>query len=352
MRSISGFNNSSLDGSFAPGQPISAAALNKLGTGTDITRTMMSNDVQYVACTGGVSYSNPQQVFLNNGSYNAGYVPQFGCVVFSEVNPANPTGDPLYFIRIAKGNVTNTWTSSFPFTQGTSGGTNTEVPDFIYPADQVCIFDAAVSPIGSRTTGVDVNSIWFANNGKYALDTEVGSYYVTLSYLDYNDQLSWFADEALIHTNQPWVSIVASTGDSKNAIFSTCTSTMIADYIALGVWDGSNLGPRGSMGLFPTRIGYSMKVIARINWNATTKAWTVVQEMVGPITFDQNPIVHNIVSDTDKDSGFYATQITSQFASTLYNKNYVDTVFKETSFNDSDILDPATTEWWYDVKTV
>ena len=63
MRSISGFNNSSLDGSFSPGQPVSAAALNKLGTGVDITRTMMSNDVQFVANTGGVSYSLPQQVY-------------------------------------------------------------------------------------------------------------------------------------------------------------------------------------------------------------------------------------------------------------------------------------------------
>ena len=352
MRSISGFNNSSLDGSFAPGQPISAAALNKLGTGTDITRTMMSNDVQYMANTGGTSYAMPQTPYYNDGAYDVGYIPQFGCVIFSEADPEDPTGDPLYFLRIAKGNVTNTWSASFPFTQGTSSGTGVEIPELIYPADQVCVFDAAISPIGSRTTGSDVKSIWFANGGRYQLDTEVGSYYVTISYLDYNDQLDWFADEALIHTNQPWVSIVASTGDSKSAIFSTCTSTMMADYIALGTWDGSNLGPRGSMGLFPTRIGYAMKVIARINWDETSKAWTVVQEMVGPITFDQNPVVHNVVADTDKDMGFYATQITSQFASTIYNKSYVDTTFKEASFTDSDILDPATTEWWYDVKTI
>jgi hypothetical protein len=65
MRSISGFNNSSLDGSFSAGQPISAAALNKLGTGVDITRTMMSNDVQFVSNTGGVSYSLPQQVYYS-----------------------------------------------------------------------------------------------------------------------------------------------------------------------------------------------------------------------------------------------------------------------------------------------
>lgn len=66
MRSISGFNNSSLDGSFSPGQPISAAALNKLGTGTDITRTMASNDVQFTANTGGTTYSLGQQVYYGD----------------------------------------------------------------------------------------------------------------------------------------------------------------------------------------------------------------------------------------------------------------------------------------------
>ena len=351
MRSIAGFNGSAINGSFASGEPISASALNKLATGVGQAFTMASNDVQFMGNTGGTSYGLGQSYVDIQGTYNE-YVPQFSCYIFAESNPADPSGDPLYFVRIAKGNVTTTWSSSFPFTQGTSGGTNSEIPEYIFPAEQVCIFDAAVSPIGSRTSGSDVKSIWFADGGKYELDTEVGSYYVTLSYLDYNDQLDWFADEALIHTNQPWVSIVAATGDSKNAIFSTCTPTSMADYIALGSWDGSTLGPRGSMGLFPTRIGYSMKIIARISWSTTTEAWTVVQEMVGPITFDQNPIVHNIVSDDNKNDGFYASQITSQFASTIFNKTYVDTVFKETSFNDSDILDPATTEWWYDVKTI
>lgn len=341
MRSIAGFNNSAVQGSFE------SRALNKLGAGIDMASTGFSNDVQYTEATNGTVYGLGQQVYDTTGNY----IPQFWCEIFDEPTVEAPTVSK-YFLRIAKGNVTYTPTLSFPFTQGTASGSVTEIPENVFPSTQLCIFDVAVSPIGSRTYGSDLKSIWFANGGKYELDTEVGSYYVTLSYLDYNDELDWFADESLIHGNKPWVSIVASTGDSKNAIFSTCTSTMIADYIALGSWDGSNLGPRGSMGLFPTRIGYSMKVIARISWNATTNAWTVVQEMVGPITFDQNPIVHNLVDTTNRDLTFYQLQIVAQFSSTLYNKNYVDTKFKETSFPDSDILDSATVEWWYDVKTV
>jgi hypothetical protein len=62
MRSISGFNSGSLDGSFAAGQPVSASALNKLAGSVDKNRPMMSNDIQFMAGTGGVAMGNPQQV--------------------------------------------------------------------------------------------------------------------------------------------------------------------------------------------------------------------------------------------------------------------------------------------------
>jgi len=63
MRSIAGFNGSSINGSFAAGESISASALNKLATGIDVTRTMPSNDIIYQANTNGTSYSLPQQVY-------------------------------------------------------------------------------------------------------------------------------------------------------------------------------------------------------------------------------------------------------------------------------------------------
>lgn len=63
MRSISGFNSGSLDGSFASGESISASALNKLAGAVDKTRTMMSNDLQHMAGMGGVSYGTNQQVY-------------------------------------------------------------------------------------------------------------------------------------------------------------------------------------------------------------------------------------------------------------------------------------------------
>lgn len=63
MRSISGFNGSSINGSFAAGDPISASALNKLATGIGQAQTMPSNDVQFMGNTGGTSYALPQPVY-------------------------------------------------------------------------------------------------------------------------------------------------------------------------------------------------------------------------------------------------------------------------------------------------
>jgi len=57
MKSISGFNNSSLQGSS------DSFLVNKIGAGVDIAKTAMSNDVQFQTSTGGTSYSMPQQVY-------------------------------------------------------------------------------------------------------------------------------------------------------------------------------------------------------------------------------------------------------------------------------------------------
>ncbi len=62
MRSLTGFNSSAVQGSFAKGQPILATELNKLASSASSAQTMMSNDITYFAGTNGVSYGMPQEV--------------------------------------------------------------------------------------------------------------------------------------------------------------------------------------------------------------------------------------------------------------------------------------------------
>jgi len=57
MKSINGFNNSSLQGSS------DSFLINKIGAGVDIAKTAFSNDVQFQTSTGGTSYSIPNPVY-------------------------------------------------------------------------------------------------------------------------------------------------------------------------------------------------------------------------------------------------------------------------------------------------
>lgn len=69
MRSLSGFNSSAVQGSFAKGQPIMATDLNKLAASASGAQTMMSNDITYFGGTTGTCYGLPQEVYIA-GSLN------------------------------------------------------------------------------------------------------------------------------------------------------------------------------------------------------------------------------------------------------------------------------------------
>jgi hypothetical protein len=92
MKSINGFNNSSLQGSS------NISSINSIGTGVDIAKTSMSNDVQFQTSTGGTSYTIPSPVYNFNTVYN-----QFDCFVQKWKDPAHPEADPQYRLRCVRG---------------------------------------------------------------------------------------------------------------------------------------------------------------------------------------------------------------------------------------------------------
>lgn len=283
--------------------------------------------------------------------YNAD-PPQFKCVVY--VDP-NQGAELKYYLKIARGVITATGTR-FPLTQGTIGNGGGALLDtgWIIPCQERMIFDVAISPIGSRTAGPQSQSqsAWMASDGKFELDPEVGHYYVTASFLDYDDGTqNWYPDETLISNHEPWVSIVASTGESKDNIFTLNTPTGILYKVCLGIPGAGD--SRGSMGNYPLWLGYGMKVIARIDWKSDLGMWEVRQEMLGPITIDI-PFTCTVVADSVEYPGsggsntYYQQQYQAKFASDIVNYNYIEK-FKDTGYSDSDIL---ATEWWYDPKDI
>ena len=202
-------------------------------------------------------------------------------------------------------------------------------------------------------------SPWFANGGQYELDPEVGFYYVTVSFFDYNDRLDWYAGNTIFDAHEPFVSIVPNSGPSYESIFTRCTPQIVTDYLCSGSpgsWDpdGGDWPPKlGSDGIMPTSIAYSMKVIARLEWDEDSGTWNIHQELVGPISLDFPVICNTLFQGVQvaTPGTVYGTFLDAKFVSTLFNFSYIDK-FKDSAFTDSDLLDPATTEWWYDVKTV
>ena len=278
--------------------------------------------------------------------------PQFKCVVY--VDPSGGEDNLKYYLKIARGVITATGTL-FPFTQGSSqpfGGTSILKDGWVIPCQERMIFDVALSPKNSRTPGplAESTSAWMASNGKFELKTDVGHYYVTASFLDYNDSLNWYSTQTFINKHEPWISIVPNTGASKNNIFTQNTPTTTLQRITLG--DVSNPGQTpGQWNDFPYFIGYGMQVIARIDWKEDQQMWEVRQEMVGPIVIN---IPINMGLDCTSSSwpgsggvdAYYAAEMASKFINQINNFNLLAKM-ENASFTDSDVL---AEEWWYDPK--
>jgi hypothetical protein len=152
MKSISGFNNSSLQGSS------DSFLVNKIGAGVDIAKTAMSNDVQFQTSTGGTSYSMPQQVYDFQAALN---FKQFDCIV-------QKLGT-VHHLKIVNGTV--------PYIYSTSDlGYVSNVAPYFYDIDRFNLF-----PTGIKTNGTDSGSIFLNDNGYLTLTP--GTDYVVFVYM-------------------------------------------------------------------------------------------------------------------------------------------------------------------------
>lgn len=290
MRSLTGFNSGSLDGSFAPGQPIMASALNKLAGSADKSRPMMSNDVQFMSTGGGVAYGIPNQVFQQDGSGAAAtFYQQYQLEVASiEISP----GVFAQKLKLAKGTV-NFTQSNMPRVR--LGGHSDQ--------RQAWLFKTAVLGTGvTATQGQDSSTIWMEDNGYYSL-ADAGTYYVTISKLDIN-QSNDDTESALLNAEVPFISIFKSGDPIESTIFS---ETGPSEYVnkmnvqKMVGYDAMSTGLSGDWGnchttwFNPVKWGYAVKLIGIITVVAGeggALTMTVDQHILGPIDL-QIPCLFN-----------------------------------------------------------
>jgi hypothetical protein len=281
MRSISGFNSGSLDGSFAAGQPISASALNKLAGSVDKSRPMMSNDIQFLSGTGGTAMGIPQQVYQGEGGGAAATLyQQFQLEVASiEVTP----GVFVQKLKLAKGTV-NFTQSNMPRVK--RGGHSDQRQGWI---SKVAAFGTGVT----STNGLNNSTIWMEGNGYYNI-TAPGTYYVTISKFDITDEND-DTDSPLLNALAPWVSIFKEGDPIESAIFSETGPSEYVNKTNMVKMDGyaGDLGGQGDWGnchttwFNPVKWGYSVKLIgivtAATQVGSDSLTLTIDQHIVGPI---------------------------------------------------------------------
>jgi hypothetical protein len=340
MRSISGFNSGSLDGSFAAGQPVSASALNKLAGSVDKCRPMMSNDIQFLAGTGGVAMGNPQQVYEQEGGAGETLYQQY------QLEVANIETSPGVFaqkLKLAKGTV-NFTQSNMPRVR--QGGHSDQRQAWLYRSPVLGTGVTAVQ-------GEDTSSIWMEANGYYNL-ASAGTYYVTISKFDIN-QSNDDTESALLNAEVPFVSIFPAGDDIESTIFS---ETGPSEYVnktnihKMTGYDADSTGLSGDWGnchttwFNPVKWGYAVKLIGIVTVVAGEGGAlniTIDQHILGPIDL-QIPCLFNGTTLCNQDD--------LNEANDPYNLNKNTTpqawadIINSNTLSDFEEIVPVTEEWF------
>jgi hypothetical protein len=183
MRSLTGFNSSAVQGSFAKGNPIMASDLNKLANAASAAQTMMSNDVTFFAGNNGVSYGLPQEVVqaailnpldpvisgdkvtITPGTVNR-YIPKIGSNYIDQTPPPTITVTDNGYILVKASYEVNKFfprTAEIVFLAVATPPADTNTESY-YPLAKV------VKTISSGVTSYSLTGVGFFNNGNLVVN--------------------------------------------------------------------------------------------------------------------------------------------------------------------------------------
>lgn len=301
--------------------------VSKLRTGIDMSSTGFSNDINYVAGTGGTAMSLPP-----SASYDTDGLAQFECKVYSE---AQTEGDPRWFLKTRKGVCNFSWTQ-FPFKGAGEliySGSGTGDFDSVERQKQVIVKDWAIYKTGTRTAGTTTTSDWMANDGKIELKNAANggsdNWLVTISKIDWWDRDGWHEGRRIIEAEVPFVSVFDSDDTGMQSRILTQWDNSLWENI-YNIWTyetgiGTGVWATGmNQDFAPRRIGYCYKKIAKITWDNVKKEFVLTQYITGTIDL---PIMYHCKTKIDRiEAGtqnyIYDNGVTNQFNTTIESTNY------------------------------
>ena len=357
MRSVSGFNTSSINGSFASGEPISASALNNLSAGIDKNRQMSTSDINFQTGVPGVSYSLPQQVVDVSNGGNV-IPPPWTVEVYQEVQEDDTI---KYFLRTARGICNYTW-SEFPF----GPATVTQVDDTTLLdetnnrtfSNECIIKDYSIYPNGSYKIGTDTtgNSPWMADDAaiqiKNAADGGSDEWYVTVSKIDWFNKMYWDDANRIQDKERPFLSVFAAGSAAATAVFKPTQNSRANHILPLPEYSttSSSISDEWNGYVLPRHIGYDYKKVAWIGWNDTDKKWDVVQYILHQvelaIPYQQGlRWLGPFMPQDDPPANIYAIAKDAHF------DPYIENLTLLSGFSSGALTDYTinSDNWWYDV---
>jgi hypothetical protein len=190
-----------------------------------------------------------------------------------------------WFLQVARGVCNYTW-SQFPFKPASVGGTYALGKDGCKQFQNEAIMtDIALYPNGSYIPGtvIDGSSPWMGNGASIQINNaENGgsdTWHVTVSKVDFWDKEIWYMGYRLIEREMPFVSVVEDNDPGGLTILGPGTqNTQSHHYMILPEPIGvPQIGEYMNGFVIGRNIGYNVKKVATLDWNATDNKWDVTQ---------------------------------------------------------------------------
>lgn len=274
---------------FEAGSPITAKQLNSLADGIQASLPM-----PYLGDGVSVSFTPGGSLITGiGGTYSKAATKILPWTVQTYSKPKEDEEGVDWFLQVARGVCNYTW-SQFPFKPATTG------PIGIWSLgkdgckqfqNEAIMADIAVYPAGSYVAGdeTDGTTPWMGQSPKSASikitnAAEGGNdiWHVTVSKVDWWDKELWYQGDRLIEREMPFVSVVEDNDPGGSTILGAETQNSQSHrYVILpypqGVGQPATSGPYNNGFVIPRNIGYNVKKIATLNWNAENENWDVTQ---------------------------------------------------------------------------